>query len=214
MTASSDPGNYGQLSAFEMPQGESVLGPVQIDNRIKSTPAVSQQLTLLNQQGSTVIQGSLQLIPVGNSIVYVRPFYAQSRQEGSFPQFQFVVVYSQGAGNAFCGQTVEDGLNQLLGLAPTTACSISTTPGGTGSDTTTTTTTTPGTATTTPATTAPTTTTVPATAGSAQELLNQAAKDLDDAQTALEAGNLGEYQRLVNDARTKVKQAQQKQGTG
>jgi len=174
---------------------------------------VSTAITLLNQQGSSVIQGSMQLIPVGNSIVYVRPFYAQSRQEGSFPQFQFVVVYSQGAGNAFCGQTVEDGLNQLLGLAPTTPCSISATPGGTGSDTTTTTTTTtpPGTATTTPATTAPTTTTVPAAAGSAQELLNQAADALDQAQQALDAGNLGRYQQLVEQARTLVKQARDKQ---
>jgi len=140
LTANSDPDQYGQLQAYVMPTGENVNGPVQVNNAILRTSAVSTAITLLNQQGSSVIQGSMQLIPVGNSIVYVRPFYAQSRQEGSFPQFQFVVVYSQGAGNAFCGQTVEDGLNQLLGLAPTTACSISTTPGGTGSDTTTTTT--------------------------------------------------------------------------
>jgi hypothetical protein len=85
--------------------------------------------------------------------------------------------------------------------------------GGTGTGSPgTTTTTTPGTATTTPATTAPTTTTIPPAAGSAQELLNQAAKDLDDAQTALTKGDLGEYQRLVNDATLKVKQARQKSG--
>ena len=58
----------------------------------------------------------------------------------------------------------------------------------------------------------PTTTTIPPATGSAQDLLNQAAADLDNAQKALEAGNLGQYQQLVNDARTKVKQAQQKSG--
>jgi HPt (histidine-containing phosphotransfer) domain-containing protein len=44
-------------------------------------------------------------------------------------------------------------------------------------------------------------------AGSAQELLQQAAAKLDQAQTALDAGNLGEYQTLVEQAHTLVKAA-------
>jgi uncharacterized membrane protein (UPF0182 family) len=156
-----------------------------------------------------VIQGSMQLIPVGNSIVYVRPFYAQSRGTGSFPQFQFVVVYSQGSGNAFCGQTVQDALSQLVGITGATGCSISAPTGGSGGSTTTTTppTTTPGTATTT---TLPPSTTIPPAAGSKQQLLDQAAAKLDQAQTALDNKDLGTYQRLVEEARTLVKQAQQK----
>jgi uncharacterized membrane protein (UPF0182 family) len=156
----------------------------------------------------------MQLIPVGNSLLYVRPFYAQGRGQGSYPQFQFVVVFSQDYG-AFCGQTVQDGLDQMLGRAnPVTTCNVSSGAAsggtGTGSPTTTTTptTTTPGTATTAP----PATTTIPPAAGTKQQLLDQAATDLDNAQKALAAGNLGEYQRLVDDARTKVKQAQQKPG--
>ena len=143
LTANSDPEQYGQLQAYVMPTGQNVDGPVQVNNAILRTAAVSTAITFLNQQGSSVIQGSMQLIPVGNSIVYVRPFYAQSRQQGSFPQFQFVVVYSQGSGNAFCGQTVEDGLNQLLKLttATTQSCLSNATTGDTGSDTTPTTTT-------------------------------------------------------------------------
>ncbi len=212
LTANSDPDQYGQLQAYVMPQGENVNGPVQVNNAILRTPVVSTAITLLNQQGSSVIQGSMQLIPVGNSIVYVRPFYAQSRQSGSFPQFQFVVVYTQGAGNTFCGQTVEDGLNQLLGLTDPTACSIAAATTGSDGSTPTTTTTTPpttapGTATTTVP---PATTTIPPATGSAQDLLNQAAAKLDQAQTALEAGKLGEYQDLVDQARVLVKQAQQK----
>ena len=117
MTASSDPRNYGEMKAFEMPQGESVLGPVQIDNRIKSTPEVSRNLTLLNQQGSTVIQGSLQLIPVGNSILYIRPFYVQAAGESSYPQFRFVVVAYAGQ-DPVLATTVNDGLAQLFGQPP------------------------------------------------------------------------------------------------
>src|SRR5262249_7507013 len=124
MIASSDPGDYGKMTAFEMPQGESVLGPVQIDNRIKSTPDVSRQLTLLNQQGSTVIQGSLQLIPVGNSILYIRPFYVQAAGASSYPQFRFVVVAEAGQ-DPVLASTVDEGLRIRFGQAPPPAA-----PGG------------------------------------------------------------------------------------
>jgi len=187
MTASSDPRNYGDLTAFEMPQGESVLGPVQIDNRIKSTPAVSQQLTLLNQQGSTVIQGSLQLIPVGNSILYIRPFYVQAAGESSFPQFRFVVV-SYGGQDAVLASTVNDGLAQLFGQAPTQPL-----PGGGA---------------------APTTPTPAPSGGNVQDLLNQAAARYQQAQDALRQGDLGTYQQLINQVGDLINQAQQAAGTG
>jgi hypothetical protein len=58
----------------------------------------------------------------------------------------------------------------------------------------------------------PTTTTVPPATGSAQELLQQAAAKLDQAQAALEDGRLGDYQDLVDEARVLVKQAQQAPG--
>ncbi len=218
LTADSDPGQYGKMQSFTMPQGQTVFGPVQVNNAIIRTPAISTAITLLNQQGSQIIQGSMQLIPVGNSILYVRPFYAQGRGGGSYPQFQFVVVYTQDYG-AFCGPTVQDDLDQMLGKKSTvTTCSVSSgaQSGGTGSGSVTTTTpTTPTTAApgTTAATTAPpTTTTIPPATGSAQDLLNQAAAKLDQAQQALENGDLGQYQQLVDEARTLVKQAQARAG--
>jgi hypothetical protein len=185
MTASSDPRNYGQLSAFEMPQGESVLGPVQIDNRIKSTPAVSQQLTLLNQQGSTVIQGSLQLIPVGNSILYIRPFYVQAAGASSYPQFRFVVVAYAGQ-DPVLASTVNDGLAQLFGQPPTQPL-----PGG-------------GAAPAAPAT--------PPAGGNVQDLLNQAAAKYQQAQDALRGGDLGTYQQLINQVGDLLNQARQAAG--
>jgi len=188
MTASSDPGNYGQLSAFEMPQGESVLGPVQIDNRIKSTPAVSQQLTLLNQQGSTVIQGSLQLIPVGNSILYIRPFYVQAAGSSSYPQFRFVVVAYAGQ-DPVLASTVNDGLAQLFGQAPSTPL-----PGG-GAPT-------------------PATPATPPAGGNVQDLLNQAAAKYQQAQDALRGGDLGTYQQLINQVGDLINRAQQAAGGG
>ena len=73
----------GSCSRSTMPQGQNVEGPVQVNNNIIRTRPIAQAITLLNQQGSQVIQGSLQLIPVGNSIIYVRPFYAQGRSRAA-----------------------------------------------------------------------------------------------------------------------------------
>jgi uncharacterized membrane protein (UPF0182 family) len=196
---------YGKLQAFVMPQGQTVFGPVQVNNAIIRTSAISTAITLLNQQGSSIIQGSMQLIPVGDSLIYVRPFYAQGRGGSTYPQFQFVVVYSQGQG-AFCAPTVEDGLNQLLGQATAvTTCNVSagTQSGGTGSGSPTTTTT-PGT--TTPTTT-PSSTTAPAT-GSSASYIKQAAAAYQQAQDALKAGDPVKYAQLIQEVGTLVQQAE------
>jgi uncharacterized membrane protein (UPF0182 family) len=212
LAADSDPGQYGKLQSFVMPNGQSVLGPVQVDNQIIRTPAISTAITLLNQQGSKIIQGSMQLIPVGNSIMYVRPFYAQGRNTGSYPQFQFVAVFTQGK-TAECAPTVSQALNQLFaspqvstpcsaGLAGTIAGN-----GGGGSSSSTTTTAPPST--TTPnSTTPPSTTTVPPSSGSRQDLLNQAVATYDQAQAALRAGDFARYGQLIEQVGTLLKQAQ------
>lgn len=212
LTADSDPGKYGRLQAFVMPQGQTVKGPVQVNNDILRTQAISTAITLLNQQGSSVIQGSMQLIPVGDTLIYVRPFYTQSRGSGGYPVFQFVVVYQQGKG-AYCAPTVADGLRQMLGQSTTvTSCSISASApsGGTGTGSPSpTTTTSPSTATTSPA-----NTTVPGTTSSSAQLIEQAASLYDQAQTALKSGDLATYQRLIDQMGTLIKQAQTQAAAG
>ena len=113
LTAKSDPGSYGKLQSFVMPPGSNVDGPIQVSNQIDSTQQISQAVTLLNQQGSRVIKGSLQLIPVGNSIIYVRPFYVRSSSEGGFPKFQFVAVFTQDKG-AVCAPDIDTAIERLF----------------------------------------------------------------------------------------------------
>ena len=196
LTANSDPGHYGELRAFTMPQGETVKGPVQVNSEMNRAGAISTAITFLNQQGSKVTQGSLQLIPVGNSLLYIRPFYAQGRGSGSFPQFQFVAVFTQDFGQAVCAQNVNDALNQLFGQAPVSAsCNLAFSGNGTAGGTTTTTTTTtlpPGTATTTP----PPVTTLPA---STRDLITLANQTYTDAQTALKAGDFTTYATKISE---------------
>jgi uncharacterized membrane protein (UPF0182 family) len=203
LTANSDPGEYGKLESFEMPQGSSVLGPVQVSNQIYATSSISQQITLLGRGNSRVINGSLQLIPVGNSIIYVRPFYVRGTGTGSYPKFQFVAVFTQtNNSTAVCDQTVQGALDQIFaGKPPPPSCGAL---GGGGS----TTVTNP-----TPTTTSPNTptTTLPSGQTTAQQKVDQAVALLDAAQAALARGDLGGYQSNINQATTLLKQAQQQQ---
>ena len=65
MVAHSDPEHYGQLEVFEFPRQKIVYGPRQIIARINQDQVISPQITLWNQQGSQVIQGTLLVIPIG-----------------------------------------------------------------------------------------------------------------------------------------------------
>jgi uncharacterized membrane protein (UPF0182 family) len=193
MTAKSDPDDYGKLQAFEMPQGRTVQGPVQVDNAIRSDRKIASQLTLLDQRGSQVIPGSLQLIPVGDSIIYIRPYFVQGQGESSFPQFRFVVVFTEKENeNPVLATSVQEGLNELFpGLALEVPDTVEDTlppedGGGMPEEPT----------------------------ADVQALLDQAATAFADAETALMQGDLAEYQRLVNEAADLVDQARQLASAG
>lgn len=76
MVVSSDPKTYGQLTVYEV-AGPLPEGPATVAAEIGSDPVVSQQITLLDQRGSRVIFGDLQLINVSKGLVYVRPLFVR-----------------------------------------------------------------------------------------------------------------------------------------
>lgn len=190
MVASSDPEDYGRMRVFEMPSGETVPGPPQVDNTIRTTEEISQRFTLLGTQGSTVIQGSLQLIPVDDSILYIRPVYVQANSGPRIPAFRFVVVVY--GDRAVIGDNLSNALAQIpeiTGQAPPDGG-----PGRPGGTTTTTTTTTP------PAT-GPggTTTTTAPPAGGVDALLDRAGRAYAEAQEALKDGDWARYGELMDE---------------
>ena len=73
LVARSDGDKYGQLMAFEFPKQKLVFGPRQVVARINQDQVISPQITLWNQQGSEVMQGTLMVIPIEESLLYVRP---------------------------------------------------------------------------------------------------------------------------------------------
>ncbi len=96
MTASSDPDTYGQLTAYVV-QGVLPDGPVRVTSQAESEPAIRREITLQdNSEGGTAVRfGDLQLIPVGNGLIHVRPFYVEVQQPGPIPvvtEYRFVIV--------------------------------------------------------------------------------------------------------------------------
>jgi uncharacterized membrane protein (UPF0182 family) len=96
LVARSDGERYGQLMAFEFPKQKLVFGPRQVVARINQDQVISPQITLWNQQGSEVIQGTLMVIPIEESLLYVRPLYLRA-QQGRIPELTRVIVAYQNA---------------------------------------------------------------------------------------------------------------------
>jgi uncharacterized membrane protein (UPF0182 family) len=91
LVARSDGEHYGKLSVFVFPKQSQVFGPTQIVGRINQDQTISPQVTLWNQQGSQVIWGTMMVIPIEESLIYVRPLYLRA-QGGKIPELTRVIV--------------------------------------------------------------------------------------------------------------------------
>ncbi|MCC6444706.1 MAG: UPF0182 family protein [Armatimonadetes bacterium] len=89
MCAKSDPDDYGKLIVYRFPKSKLFFGPEQIESRIKQNTQISSQLTLWNQQGSQVIWGNLLVLPIEQSLIYIRPLYLQTKGGDSAPAVAF-----------------------------------------------------------------------------------------------------------------------------
>jgi uncharacterized protein len=94
MVARSDGANYGKLAVFQFPKQTVIFGPRQVAARINQDQLISPQITLWNQQGSEVIQGQLLVIPIEESLIYIRPLYLKAAG-GQIPELKRVIVAYQ-----------------------------------------------------------------------------------------------------------------------
>jgi hypothetical protein len=185
IVAGSDPGQYGKLTVFQTPP---IDGPALVDADISATQKISSQISLLNQNGSSVQLGTLQVVPVGDSMLYFRPFYVESSRN-PFPNLDYyIVVYSGPTGQSQVAfePTLAGALQDLFQVALP----------GQGAP-------------------PPTQPTGPASASQrVQNLIAQANTLNQSIQNDLKAGNLGQYQTDVNSLGGVIQQLQQATGTG
>lgn len=178
MMAGSDPGHYGQLKMFVTPRDNPVNGPAIVAAKIDATPAVSGQISLLNQNGSSVLLGNVLMIPVANALLYIQPLYVESSRN-AFPEFQRIIaVY--GNQPASIGTSLSDALTKLFSAPVSTSSGGG--PVGTGTSS--------------------------SLSPQAQALLAQAQQSYQQAQTDLKNGNLGAYQTDINNMESSLQQVQ------
>jgi uncharacterized protein len=104
---------YGQLRLLQMPTDGTVEGPGQVQADINSNTEISQELNLLRQGGTDVINGNLLTLPVGDGLLYVQPVYIRSTGETSYPVLRRVVA-SFGDQIGFA-PTLDEALDEVFG---------------------------------------------------------------------------------------------------
>ncbi len=112
MVARNDGADYGKLRVYRLSRQTLVFGPTQIENRINQNTDISQQVSLWDQHGSSVIWGDLLVIPIGTSLLYVQPLYLRAAG-GKIPELKRVVVAYQN--EVAMAETLDAALAELFG---------------------------------------------------------------------------------------------------
>lgn len=111
LIARCDAEHYGELILYTLPKDQNIYGPQQITTRINQNEVISQLITLWNQNQSEVIWGNLLIIPVEDSILYIKPMLLQSGTGKQAELKKIVVVYQN---QVVIGDTISDALNNLV----------------------------------------------------------------------------------------------------
>lgn len=113
MVARNDGKQYGKLVVYRFPKDKLVFGPKQVIGRINQDAEVSRQISLWDQRGSQVIQGPLLVIPIEESLIYVRPLYLKA-DAGKIPELKRVIVAYEN--KIAMEETLETGLGKIFGV--------------------------------------------------------------------------------------------------
>ncbi|MFM7046679.1 MAG: UPF0182 family protein [Actinomycetota bacterium] len=112
MVVSSDPKSYGKIQVFEL--GDPLPeGPATVAAEFGSDPVIAQQITLLDQRGSRVIYGDLQVVPVQRGLMYVRPLFVRPDDPSAKQIFvrKFLVSYDN---RVVMTDSLSEGVSRLI----------------------------------------------------------------------------------------------------
>ena len=110
IVAFQDPDHYGELVSLQIPQGQFVAGPEQIESYIDNDRPVHQQVTMWMRHASEVIRGHMIPLPVKGELLYVETIWVNSTQN-ELPQLKLVAVRYRG--RIASGPTLADAIRAL-----------------------------------------------------------------------------------------------------
>ena len=91
MVTRCDGPHLGEIFYLQLPKQEIIPGPLQIDALINQDQVISKDLSLWNQQGSTVLRSQILTLPLDQTFLFVAPIYLQATQ-ARMPQLQKVAL--------------------------------------------------------------------------------------------------------------------------
>lgn len=83
--------NYGKLMLYRFPKNRTIYGPMQIEAQIDQNTKISQDFSLWSQAGSTYSRGSLFVVPINDSLLYIEPIYLEA-SNSAIPEVKRVIV--------------------------------------------------------------------------------------------------------------------------
>ncbi len=129
MVAETRSDGTSRLVTYEL-TAANAPGPVLVASGIAQNQEISSLLTLLNDAGSEVQFGDLLMLPIADSILWVRPLYVAAQGTSSVPTLEKVIAtvgegeqiaigddFNEALGLLFDGEDFSD----LLGSVPTSA---------------------------------------------------------------------------------------------
>ncbi len=178
--------DYGKIRVLRLSDTHQVPGPNQTFNAIQTDQLVQQALLPFTSQGAAEpVYGNLLTLPLGGGLIYVNPIYTQGKTQGSYPVLRFIVV--RFGDHIGLGSTLQEALDQVFEGDAGASTGEGDTAGSSGV--------TPGES--------------AAGVATVEQLLNEASSAYSAADAALAKGDLGEYQRQIEIARQKIKDAQE-----
>lgn len=115
MCAKCDGEDYGKIVLYRFPKERTIYGPAQMERLIGQTSEIRTQLRLWDQPGSQVVWGHLLVIPIEQSLLYIKPVYLQTTGGGEqrIPELKKVIVaYGD---QRVMADTLEQGLARIFG---------------------------------------------------------------------------------------------------
>ncbi|MDG1368098.1 MAG: UPF0182 family protein [Acidimicrobiales bacterium] len=89
-------------------------GPVLVASGIAQNEEISSRLTLLNDAGSEVQFGDLLMLPIADSILWVRPLYVAAQGSSSVPTLEAVIATVGEGEQIAIGNDLNDALGKLF----------------------------------------------------------------------------------------------------
>jgi uncharacterized membrane protein (UPF0182 family) len=110
MLARCDGEHLGEVVVLQLSKQQLISGPMQVEANINQDQTISKDLTLWNQQGSTVLRAQMLVLPIGDTFLYVEPIYIQAAEA---PQPQLKKVAMVMGNRVIYTDTYEQALVQL-----------------------------------------------------------------------------------------------------